>query len=105
MVLALFPCAGVAAMAAYTNTGSVFNPQIDAITVVNKGLFQAEGSLPYETWNTLNYFNLVGTYSGSGTMEGSPGFRFERTSSANGMRTMAGSFLTPATLRPSGPAI
>jgi hypothetical protein len=90
--LALLPRVGVAADALYLNNGTAFNPQVDATNFVNKGLFQASGTLPYETWNTRNFTNTVGTYSGSGTMIGAPGFRFSTTSTANGLRTMASSF-------------
>jgi hypothetical protein len=92
MGLALLPPAAVAVDAFYINSGTVLNPQVDAINFVNKGLFQASGSYPYETFSTLNYTNKVGTFSGSGTMDGSPGFRFDTCSSATGMRTMASSF-------------
>ncbi|MBE0543458.1 MAG: hypothetical protein IH623_19105 [Verrucomicrobia bacterium] len=90
--LALLPRVGVAADALYLNNGTVFNPQVDAINFVNRGLFRASGNLPYETWSTRNFTNTVGTFSGSGVMIGSPGFRFSTTSTANGMRTMASSF-------------
>ncbi len=90
--LALLPRAGVAAALLYENTGTTLNPQVDALNFVNKGLFQASGTAPYETWSTLNFTNAVGTYSGSGTMVGLPGFRFSTTSPLNGMRSMASSF-------------
>src|SRR5437667_660536 len=90
--LGLLPPAGVAADALYLNTGTVNTPQVDAITFVNKGLFQAFSSIPYESQDTLYFTNTVGTFSGSGTMIGSPGFRFNTDSSVNGTRTMASSF-------------
>src|SRR5215472_18076917 len=92
MGLGLLPLAGLAADALYLNTGTVNTPQVDAITFVNKGLFQASSTLPYETQDTLYFTNTVGTFSGSGTMDGIPGFRFNTDSSVNGMRTMASSF-------------
>ena len=92
MSLALLPRAGVAADAFYINTGTILNPQVDAINFVNKGLFQASTTLPYETLDTLNFTNAVGTFSGSGTMDGTPGFRFATSSSTTGRRTMASSF-------------
>src|SRR5437763_1652569 len=93
MGLGLLPPAGVAADALYLNTGTVNTPQVDAITFVNKGLFLASGTAaPYETQDTLYFTNTVGTFSGSGTMDGSPGFRFNTDSSSNGGRTMASSF-------------
>src|SRR6516162_10262534 len=92
MGLCLLPLGGVAADALYLNTGTVNTPQVDAVTFINKGLFQASSSIPYETQDTLNFTNTVGTFSGSGTMVGSHGFRFNTDSSVNGMRTMASSF-------------
>jgi hypothetical protein len=92
MGLCLLPLGGVAADALYLNTGTVNTPQVDAVTFINKGLFQASSSIPYETQDTLTFTNTVGTFAGSGTMVGSPGFRFNTDSSVNGMRTMASSF-------------
>ncbi len=92
MGLCLLPPAAGAADALYLNTGTVNTPQVDAITFVNKGLFQAFSTLPYETQDTLNFTNTVGTFSGSGTMIGSSGFRFNTDSSVNGVRKMASSF-------------
>src|SRR5207247_5517091 len=83
---------GVAADALYLNTGTVNTPQVDAITFVNKGLFLASSTAPYETQDTLYFTNTVRTFSGSGTLDGSPGFRFNTDSSSNGRRTMASSF-------------
>jgi hypothetical protein len=82
--LALFSNAAMAVDTGYTNTGSAYNVQVDAVNFVNKGLFQAVGSLPYETSDTLNFINQAGTYSGSGLMTGTPGFRFCNTSSTTG---------------------
>ena len=90
--LSLLPGASKAADAKYENLGTVFNPQVDAVVFVNKGLFQASTAGPYETWDTRYFTNTVGTFFGSGTMDGTPGFRFSTTSSLNGMRTMASSF-------------
>jgi len=90
--MSLLPCASRAADPSYVNLGTVNTPQVDAVIFVNKGLFQASTMMPYETWNTLHYTNAVGTYSGSGTMSGRPGFRFSTTSSLTGNRTMASSF-------------
>src|SRR5262249_55286721 len=92
MGLSLLPPAAVAADALYLNSGTVNNPQVDAIAFINKGLFQASSTLPYETQDTLYFTNTVGTFAGSGTMVGLPGFRFNTDSSVNGMRTMASSF-------------
>src|SRR5438309_276636 len=86
--LGLLAAEAVAADALYLNTGSVNTPQVDAITFINKGLFQASSSIPYETQDTLYFTNTVGTFAGSGTMIGSPGFRFNTDSSVNGTRTM-----------------
>src|SRR5260221_5758195 len=92
MGLSLLPPAALAADALYLNSGTVNTPQVDAITFINKGLFQAFSTAPYETQDTLYFTNTVGTFSGSGTMIGSPGFRFNTDSSVNGRRTMASSF-------------
>src|SRR5436309_3474524 len=89
MGLGLLPHAGVAADALYLNTGTVNTPQVDAVTFVNKGLFEALSTFPYETQDTLNFTITVGTFAGSGTMIGFPGFWFNTDSSVNGRRTMA----------------
>ena len=92
LVLTLLPRAGVAADALYLNIGTVSNPQVDAVRFVNKGLIQASGALPFETLDTLYFTNTVGTFSGSGAMLGTPGFRFNNSSSLTGMRTWSSSF-------------
>jgi len=92
MGVILLPEAGVAVDDFYINNGSVNNPQVDAINVVNKGLWQASGTLIYETFDTLNFTNQIGTYSSSGVMDGTPGFRFMTSSTTTGLRTMASSF-------------
>ncbi len=98
MSLILLPRVGAAADAFYINTGNVDTPQVDAINFVNQGRFLAFGQddtgllYPYETANTINYTNKTGSFSGSGTMIGSPGFRFESYSTTTGLRTMANTF-------------
>ncbi len=93
MSLILLPCVGAAADAFYINNGTVNRPQVDAVNFVNRGLFQAfGGALSYEPSDTLNYTNKVGTFSGSGTMRGSPGFILDTASTTTGLSTMAASF-------------
>jgi len=91
--LTLFPFVGSSQPALlYQNDGSVNTPQVDAINFLNRGVFQAFGAYPYETSSTVNYTNRTGLFGGSGTMIGSPGFRFDTFSTTTGLRSMAGTF-------------
>ncbi|MDB6029670.1 MAG: hypothetical protein JWM16_8 [Verrucomicrobiales bacterium] len=57
--------------AIYINDSVVFNPPpIDARAFLNRAQFGVSTSLPYETFNTINFTNTA-----SGIMSGSPGFR------------------------------
>ncbi len=70
----------------YENIGEVtVAPQIDALSFLNSGSFSVSSALPFETQNTRSFVN-------TGTMTGSPGFRFE-TISSGGARGPATSFL------------
>lgn len=69
----------------YENIGQVnVAPQIDAFSFLNSGSFNVGSALPYETQNTTNFIN-------TGTMSGSPGFRFE-TIDSTGFRRPALNF-------------
>jgi len=77
-------------------------PVVDALTFYNAGYFEVDTAftsadslgviaLPYTTQDTLHYIN-----TSSGTMTGSPGFRFDTTTASG--RSWASSFLNQGTV-------
>jgi hypothetical protein len=88
LVLAVAPCLGAAAATSpiYENYGTVTNvPQVDATAFANYGYFGVSSTLPWETQNTRYFTNR-------GTMQASPGFRFEYVTS-DGVRSPAEVFV------------
>lgn len=83
---ALLPASGRAADALWTNWGVItWPPQIDAISFENRGSMTIATDLPFETSNTRNYTN-------SGTMIGTPGWRFATLPSNMGLPAFAENF-------------
>jgi len=74
----------------YTNLGSVTSPiNIDATSFFNAGQWYINTDVPFETSDTLNYTN-------TGTMVGSPGWRFNWSPSNNGQRQLSANFVNKA---------
>lgn len=85
--LALSPLTGMPANYFNPNGGLVTSPiDIHAANFTNYGTFNIYSQGPFETWDTLNYYN-------KGQMTCSPGWRFNTLSSANGSRRLAANFV------------
>lgn len=77
----------------YENTGVTSAPMIDAVTFLNRGVFQVSANdVPYETQNTLYYTNFSGAI-----IQGGGGFRFDLMPE-NGFRRPAASFHNDGTI-------
>src|SRR5262245_59914810 len=92
-ILALLPRDLAATEAVYKNSGTVFNPQVDAVVFINEGRFSVTQIRdPYETFSTLHYTNRPGVLPNSGLIEGSPGFFFHTVPPSLGNPRRASSF-------------
>jgi len=85
--LALSPLVGMAANYFNPNGGLVTSPiDIHAANFTNYGTFNIYSFGPFETWDTLNFYN-------KGQMTCAPGWWFDTLSSANGSRRLAANFV------------
>ena len=85
-------------LAVYRNDGSVYNPQIDATTVINAGQIDTFTSLAlYQPLDMVNFTNLFGA-----SFSGNPGLRFDFLSSVTGLRSPAANFINRGTIAISG---
>ena len=76
---------GANLLPSYLNNGTVINPQIDAVTFINDGTFEAVDILPFETSSTLNFTN-------NGTMIAAVGFLLDDSPAGAGSRRPSANF-------------
>lgn len=91
LLASLWAASGRSADPVYENFGLVTEPpQIDAVTFINRGIWDIATLYPFETQNTRSFTNF-------GSMTGSVGFRFDRVSSG-GVRAWADSIVNRGSL-------
>lgn len=100
--LAGFALAALAAtgqpVASYRNDGNVFNPQIDATSVVNAGRIETfTGSALFQPLDMVTFANLYGA-----AIFGNPGLRFDFLSSATGIHSPSATFMNRGLISISG---
>lgn len=100
--LAGFALAALAAVgqpvASYRNDGNVFNPQIDATSVVNAGRIETfTGSALFQPLDMVNFANLYGA-----VIVANPGLRLDLLSSANGLHSPSASIVNRGLISVSG---
>lgn len=85
-------------VAFYRNDGSVFNPQIDATSVVNAGRIETfTGSAMFQPLDLVNFTNQYGA-----SIIGNPGLRFDFLSSTTGLRATSANFVNRGLIAVNG---
>ena len=100
--LAGFVLAATAALgepvASYRNDGIVFNPQLDATSVVNAGRIETfTDTALFQPLDMVNFTNLFGA-----SIFGNPGWRFDFLSSATGLHSPSANFVNRGLISVSG---
>ncbi len=97
LALAAFTTVGQP-VAVYRNDGNVFNPQINATSVINAGRIETfTGSALFQPLDMVNFANLFGA-----VIVANPGLRFDFLSSVNGLHSPSASFVNRGMISMSG---